>query len=144
MGDGDRRSPFDAIGENRRPAGPDGLGKQIEDAGKAGLGIRATGEDVESPGEERPLLVRCAVLGAARADSPIDEQGWSGNHRGAGGQPGVARVEHRFLSVSPWVTSRANGRRSTILHPAALLANPPSGSRGTPEVLVVSPFGCSG
>ena len=98
MGEGDRRSPFDAIGKDRGPPGSDGLGKQIEDAGKAGLGVGATGEDVESPGEERPLLVRLAVLGAARVDSPIDEGGWSGKDRGAGGQPGVARVEHRFLA----------------------------------------------
>jgi hypothetical protein len=98
MGEGDRRSAFDAVGKNRSSPGSDGPGNQIEDAGKAGLGIGATGEDVESPGEERPFLVRFAVLGAARADSPIDEQGWSGNNRGTRGQPGVARVEHRFLA----------------------------------------------
>jgi len=94
----DRRSPFDAVGKNRGAPGSDGLGKQVEDAGEASLGIGATGEDVESPGEERPFLVRLAVLGAARAGSPIDEQGWSGDKRGAGGQPGLARVEHRFLA----------------------------------------------
>ena len=129
LSNGDGRASFDAVGENCRSASTNGIGEQVEDARKAGLCVDAPGEDVEGTGEERSLLMCLAVLGASRADPAIDEQRWGRNDRGAGGQPGLAgRV----------------ARRSTILHRAALLANPPSGSAGTPEVPVLSRVGCSG
>jgi hypothetical protein len=96
--DGHGSASFDAVGKNRSPAGADGIGKQFEDSRQPDPCVGAAGKDVESAGEERSLLMCLTVLGASRADPPIHEERWGGDDRGAGGQPGLAGVEHRLLA----------------------------------------------
>jgi hypothetical protein len=98
MTNGHGSASFDAVCKNRGPAGADGIGKEFEDSRQADPCVGAAGKDVESAGEERSLLMCLTVFGASRADPPIHKQRWGGDDRGAGGQPGLAGVEHRLLA----------------------------------------------
>ena len=80
------------------------------------------------------------------ASRPVFRRTGVGPRSSGGGRPAVNGGGRTSVPGvgSVRVGARARGNRQTILHPAALLGNPPSGSADTPEVPLVSPVGCSG